>query len=583
MKTILGNITLSEVPAPWRLEASSTLLEEGLEHIRLRFTAPEPSTPPKMTLDFSYDKLDAQQRWKALAGNNMELPPDWGAAFESHLAKSIPLVSFFDINDTNCCTVTLSDAIRPMRFDIAGIREEDANVRFQISFFYNADADISSYELTLRLDTRRISYQAAIGSSIKWLETFDEYKPAPPPPAAFDSVYSFWYSYHQNLFQNEIEEELALAAKMGMKTVIVDDGWQVDNNFRGYAYCGDWEISKNRFPDMAAHVKRVHELGMKYMIWFSVPFIGIHSKAWTRFDGKTLNLAPEIRSLDPRYPDVREYLIGIYERAIREWDLDGLKLDFIDAFNFDKDLAAEKNFEGCDIRSLPLAVDRLLTDVMTRLRAIKPDILIEFRQNYIGPAIRKYGNMLRACDCPGDPVRNRILTLALRHTSGASAVHSDMVEWNTKDSVEIAALQLVNIIFSVPQISVKLALLPDDHKRMLQFWLDFMEEHKETLLRSTLTAKHPHLNYHVVIAERDCERIPAVYNDGECALVKCENGKREYLVNATLASSLVVEVAAGCTAEIRNTCGDIVDTITLTCGFHRINVPSCGVISFTLY
>ena len=38
---------------------------------------------------------------------------------------------------------------------------------------------------------------------------------------------------------------------------------------------------------------------------------------------------------------------------------------------------------------------------MTRLTKIKTDVLIEFRQSYIGPLMRKYGNLFRAGDCPG--------------------------------------------------------------------------------------------------------------------------------------------------------------------------------------
>lgn len=59
-----------------------------------------------------------------------------------------------------------------------------------------------------------------------------------------------------------------------MKTIILDDGWQTDDNNRGYAFCGDWQVSPNRFPDFAAHVKRVRDMGMKYMVWYSVPYVG---------------------------------------------------------------------------------------------------------------------------------------------------------------------------------------------------------------------------------------------------------------------------------------------------------------------
>ena len=30
-----------------------------------------------------------------------------------------------------------------------------------------------------------------------------------------------------------------------MESIIVDDGWQTDDNNRGYAYCGDWAVTPN--------------------------------------------------------------------------------------------------------------------------------------------------------------------------------------------------------------------------------------------------------------------------------------------------------------------------------------------------
>lgn len=36
--------------------------------------------------------------------------------------------------------------------------------------------------------------------------------------------------------------------------------------------------------------------------------------------------------LDPRYLETRRFIIGAWVRAVRDWDLDGFKLDFIDRF-----------------------------------------------------------------------------------------------------------------------------------------------------------------------------------------------------------------------------------------------------------
>ena len=87
---------------------------------------------------------------------------------------------------------------------------------------------------------------------------------------------------------------------------------------------------------LRAHVKNVHKLGMKYMVWFGVPFIGYYSEAYGRFKGKYLKDMKNLdcASLDPRFPEVREYLIETCERILREWDIDGFKFDFIDMFRW---------------------------------------------------------------------------------------------------------------------------------------------------------------------------------------------------------------------------------------------------------
>ena len=73
---------------------------------------------------------------------------------------------------------------------------------------------------------------------------------------------------------------------------------------------------------------------MKCMIWYSVPFMGEYSAMWNSFKDMLLHYDPVLHTgiLDPRYPQVRSYLISTYQQAARSWGLDGFKLDFIDSF-----------------------------------------------------------------------------------------------------------------------------------------------------------------------------------------------------------------------------------------------------------
>ena len=91
------------------------------------------------------------------------------------------------------------------------------------------------------------------------------------PDAARSPFYSFWYSQHQSVDAKSVEEECRRAAKLGFSSVIVDDGWQTDDNNRGYAFCGDWEPAADKFPDFLQHVK-CSEYGpqISYVVFCSV-------------------------------------------------------------------------------------------------------------------------------------------------------------------------------------------------------------------------------------------------------------------------------------------------------------------------
>jgi alpha-galactosidase len=107
---------------------------------------------------------------------------------------------------------------------------------------------------------------------------------------------------------------------------------------------------------------------------------------------------------------VREYLLQKYVQAIRDWRVDGLKLDFIDAF-----LVTNPSMKpGRDTQSVERAVVQLLDTVAQEIRRINPNALIEFRQPYIGPMMGRWASMLRAGDCPVDAIANRTRTLTMR-------------------------------------------------------------------------------------------------------------------------------------------------------------------------
>ena len=569
----------------WSFSAVRAVAADGVPELKIRLAAPQELTPPKFSVLFDVPQVDMHHRWTALQLENVGMPPNWSCEVASRLCSGMPIVAFLNDSDRNRLAVACSEAKRLVAFS-AGLREEGCRIEWKIDFFRESEAPIRAYETTLRLDRRDVFFGDAIADASAWITKTAALPPAPVPEAAFEPLYSAWYSFHQDVTAAEVEAECAEAARLGMKVVIVDDGWQTDDNNRGYSYCGDWQVSANRFPDFAAHVKKVHDMGMKYMIWYGVPMVGYKSVNYARFKGKYLwnrdGRWADYSCLDPRFPEVRAFLCDIYAKALTDWDLDGLKLDFIDAIGFSgPDPAIKENYAGRDIRSLSEAVDRLMKDVHARLTAIKPDALIEFRQSYVGPGIRQYGNMLRAADCPGDLLANRCRIANLRLTSGETAVHADMLEWNAADTAENAARFVLSSIFGVIQYSVMLRDLPVDHKKMVAHWLGFTRDHRETLLKGAFRPRHFEAFYPVIEAESAAERIVAVYNDATVA--DCGAADRPvYAINATGRNRIALRLAGGpATGEVFDTFGVKRGTVALKAGLQDVAIPASGYLRIT--
>ena len=573
----VGDVTISCKDNTWQIEAKVVSKGE-IEEITIEMTAAQPTTPSPLKVKFSTPQLDAHHLWHTNRSNRTILPPDWSGKYSSALAQTIPLYAFINSNNLNRLTIATSEAKRRVNAKI-GLREEGALLYGELTFFTEAEAPISHYKTTILLDKRDIFWAEAIREGVAWIESKNDFKVCRVPEAAFEPLYSTWYQFHQQITDKEIEAECREAVKLGMKTIIVDDGWQTADNNRGYAYCGDWRVAPVRIKDMAAHVKRVQDMGMKYMLWYSVPFVGEHSQAYERFKGKFLGPSHGAYVLDPRFPEVREYLISTYETALREWNLDGFKLDFIDSFRIKgTDPAIAENYAGRDIKSLPEAVDVLMKGVLARLQAIKPDILIEFRQNYIGPAIRQYGNMFRASDCPGDMQNNRIRIANLRLTSGTTAVHADMIEWNPNEKPEVAARHILSALYGVVQYSVMLRDLPESHFKVVRHWLDFSQKHRKTLLHSDFRPYHPEACFPILEAESKAERIISAYQEG--MVVKAGVADRDtYIINATGAEKVVVELMGKPKkAEYYDTYGNLVAGAKLAKGLQSVVIPISGYV-----
>ena len=501
----------------------------------------------------------------------------------SNMYYGAPVISVIQQGDENFSTVAVSDAVHPIRMTFSvNDFEEKENLDFYIYLFEEGCPE-GVYTARIRIDERKIPYYQAIGSVSGWWKFF-----YPTDRTGTESgelpLYSTWYNYHQNPTQESLERESALAGACGFGSLILDDGWSYDGTGSGdYRDCGNWKVVESKFPDFKGFVEKLHDRNMKAAVWFPVPFVGFQSEDYQRFQGKILynSVGYQAGIVDPRYPDVRKYITDTYVDMVSRYDLDGLKLDFIDSFRCTDDtlLCTDKS-PDYDCEEVEEGVILLLQEIRQALTSRKSDFMIEFRQFYVGPAIVRDCNMLRVLDCPFDYITNRVGIVDLRLLNYDLAVHADMLIWAKDEKLETSAKMLLNILFGVPQISVLLQNSSDEQKKLITAYVHYWYENRKILLHGEFKAKHPEACYSLVSSESEYKRIAAAYAENVLSF----DGKESDIFNATETENMYLENASGSSAEVKiyDCLGNQVDSATVLPGIVKLAVPQGGRMNVTV-
>ncbi|GAA1956189.1 glycoside hydrolase family 36 protein [Kitasatospora viridis] len=537
----------------------------------------------ELTLRLDVPLGDAAGYWHPNAGWVRTLPADWSPWRAVSLIDSAPAGVLYDAEGLALLAFGADRTAQQtaIRF---GVSEE--HKRFGVWLRCRLAAGAA---LRVRLAAPGRTVAGALRELRDWFAALPGGTPLPTPGFGRTPVYSTWYAFTQDVSAAEVEREARLAAELGFGQLYLDDGWQLHASGRGYSGCGDWQADPAKFPDLAGHVATVRALGLRYTAWIAPLLLGERSAAhaeWAR-------LAPhhdhvlDCRILDPRHAEVREHIVRTCREVVERYDLDGLKIDFLDeaAAAYTGAPIPEQIGTGY-VHDVGLAMAQLLTRLCGELRELRGDeFVIELRQPYTGPAMTAFGNQLRANDCPADALANRIRTLDIGLLAPGGAVHSDMLMWDPQAAPATVARQFQGALHAVPQISTRLANLSDPHRRTLAFWLATWQR-----LRPALTGGHyepgrPDELYPQVAARYDDQLVITSYVDRPAAL-DTAGWRSLTLINATPAGRLLLDVT-GPTRQVRFEVFDPAGRpqppleLALTPGLHSLAVPPGGLCQVT--
>lgn len=469
----------------------------------------DPQGAKAVNVRVSVPHADIQQVWMPDMRQPL-LDRKWWLTLDAAPQSGMPFVSYFNMGERN----RFSFGAEALEWDsrlTSKINQEKGTYEVALRVVAGPKGRLKPFAVTL--DRRDVTWTQAVAD---WRASL-AYPARAYPEAAWKPVYCTWYAVHAALTEAWVEKTAKTAADLGFRTFVLDDGWSYDEMKRvnpdtigtWYRDVGRWDaFSTKKFPHFKAHRERMRALGLKYLVWVAPYFLGTRSEAFRRwgYDRHPFTEPFEGNSLtDVANGPMMESVTASLERLLRETDLDGLKIDFLDYVAPSVDVPRG---------AVSLAY---VEDLMKRLRALKPDGLYEFRQPYATPALAHLATQFRADDVPFEWMANFLRLAQLRLTMGDGIpIHADPIYWSAYEDEDNVNRHFMASFGGVPMVSVDFERLPPRQTALVRSWVAYYARHIEPFQRQG--------------------RWTAEYRNGGLACLASEWGSRVLLIVAESAA-----------------------------------------------
>ncbi len=145
-----------------------------------------------------------------------------------------------------------------------------------------------------------------------------------------------WEAMYFDITEEKILTLAEKAVKIGAELLVVDDGWFGERN-DDTSSLGDWHENKKKFPNgIRALSERLHNMGLKFGLWFEPEMISRYSQLFKNHPEwvmGNLQREPVITGrnqyiLDLSQKEVQEYIISSLSKCISDFNIDYIKWDY---------------------------------------------------------------------------------------------------------------------------------------------------------------------------------------------------------------------------------------------------------------
>lgn len=189
-----------------------------------------------------------------------------------------------------------------------------------------------------------------------------------------------WEATFMDFTEDKLMPIVKRAKELGIEMFVLDDGW-FGHRDDDRSSLGDWFVDEKKFNHgIAGFAKRVHDLDMKFGLWFEPEMISIDSKLYQthpewmiKTPGRGQTPGRHQFVLDMSRKEVVDYLFGLMSHIIQDAKLDYIKWDMNRNITemYGADLLADQQLEFSHRYILGVY------DLYDRLTKAFPDVLFE--------------------------------------------------------------------------------------------------------------------------------------------------------------------------------------------------------------
>jgi alpha-galactosidase len=400
--------------------------------------------------------------------------------------RSLPVICNYDRAGENRGVIGMLDPVPLTQVKQRPLIEEPPMRLLQTRF--SRARKHGGFRETVVICRAKVHFVEAIRRFMRFCRDRNGIQPLPAPDWAREPVWCSWYSHLYRLKQRDIEAQIPHLEKLGLRTVVIDASWfqSRDYDVGCERESGEYRMNPEFFPDFPGLSRRLREAGLRLMLWVAPAFIGRESRArrsmarWCVWDGRE-----RTTHLCPFCEESRAHARRTAERVMRDYQLDGLKCDFLDLIAPQCSEPAHDHGDG----NFGAAMIEFLRAVHDGALAANPGAAIEYRISYSTLATLPFANCHRGNDSPYDADYMRRENLFLRlFCEHPSAVWSDYAYWRPDESVRNISLMLGSQIFSggVPTLSLDFTKCGEAQRRTIGRWLRFYRRHRDALAQAEL-------------------------------------------------------------------------------------------------